>query len=58
MYVHVMSDEQVTASITPYQYGPSDWATLGRLFVDVGPEAKLIAAEIAMKLSDKTRPVR
>jgi hypothetical protein len=58
VYVHVMSDERVTTSITAYQFGPSDWAILGRLFVDVGPEAKVIAAEITKKLSDETHAVR
>ncbi len=56
--VHVTHDEHVTASITPYQFGPSDWAILGTLFVDSRPEADLIAGEIAKKLSDDKTAVR
>ena len=48
--VNVTPDERVTASITPYQFVGSDWAILGRLFVDSRPEAELIAGEIASKL--------
>ena len=50
--VNVTADERVTASMTAYQYVASDWAILGRLFADFGPEAELIAREIASKLSD------
>ena len=49
--VNVTPDQRVTASITPYQFVASDWAILGRLFVDSRPEAELIAGEIARKLS-------
>jgi hypothetical protein len=50
--VQVMPDEHVTASITTYQFGPSDWAILGKLFADFRPEAELIAREVARKLSE------
>lgn len=50
--VQVTPDEHVTASITPYQFGPSDWAILGKSFVDFRPEAELIAKELASKLND------
>jgi hypothetical protein len=55
--------ERVTASITPYVQGPSDWAILGKLFNDRGPqatetEAESIAAEIRGQLSGKTGPAR
>jgi hypothetical protein len=53
--VQVTADEHVTAIITPYQFGPSDWAILGRAFADFRPEAKLIAGEIAAKLSGSPR---
>jgi hypothetical protein len=32
---------------------PTDWAILGRFFVDRGPEASVIAAEVAGELHDK-----
>ena len=51
IHVHVARDGHVRASITPYQYGPSDWAILGRLFVDSQPEEELIARQIAKKLN-------
>jgi len=51
-------DEHVTASITPYQFGPSDWAILGTLFADFRSETELIAGEIAKKLSDDKNAVR
>ena len=50
--VNVTADERVAATITPYQYVASEWAILGRLFADFEPEAKLIAREIASKLSE------
>jgi len=53
--VQLSVDEQVAATITPYQYGPSDWAILGSAFADFSPEAKLIAGEIAGKLSGSPR---
>ena len=53
--VQVAADEHVTATITPYQFGPSDWAILGGAFADLSPEAKLIAGEIAGKLSGSPR---
>jgi hypothetical protein len=56
--VHVTAGEHVTASIMPYQFGPSDWAILGPLFADFRPEAELIAGEIASKLSDDKNTVR
>jgi hypothetical protein len=58
VYVHVTPEERVTASITAYQFGPSDWAILGRLFADFGPEAGSIATEIGRKLSDDRPPAR
>ena len=50
VYVRVAPDEHLTASIAAYQFGPSDWAMLGRLFVDSRPEAELISREITSKL--------
>ena len=50
VYVRVAPDEQLTASITPYQFGPSDWALLGRRFADFRPVAELISQEIAGQL--------
>ena len=50
IYVRVAPDEHLTASITPYQFGPSDWAILGALFADFRPEAELISREINSKL--------
>jgi len=47
LFLRVASDGEATASITPYQFGPSDWASLGKLFADFGPEAKEIAAAVA-----------
>ena len=49
LYLRVPAAGRVTASITPYQFGPSDWASLGPLFADFGPEAKEIAAAIGEK---------
>ena len=48
----------MTANITAYRYGPSDWATLGKLFVDYGPNADAIAAEIANMLNEGKHAVR
>jgi hypothetical protein len=56
--VHVTVDEHVTASITPYQFGPSDWAILGPLFADCRPEAELIAGEITRKLRSEKNAAR
>ena len=57
--VRVTQDEHVTASITPYQFGPSDWAILGTFFADFPPEeAELIAEEIAKKLSNDKNAAR
>ena len=58
LYVRITPQQKVTASITPYQFGPSDWATLGRLFVDFRPEAESVAAEISKRLSDFDHGVR
>jgi hypothetical protein len=58
VYVHFMSEERVMVSITAYQFGPSDWTMLGRLFGDFSSEERLIAAEIAKKLSDDRHAVR
>ncbi len=58
IHVRVTQDEHVTASITPYQFGPSDWAILGTLFADFRPEAELIAGEIAKQLNDDKNAVR
>ena len=52
VYVRVTSAGGVRAAITAYQFGPSDWAILGRLFADFGPEANSIATEITKKLND------
>jgi hypothetical protein len=56
--VHVTAGEHVTATITPYQFGPSDWAILGPLFADFRPEAELIAGEITRKLSSEKNAAR
>ena len=56
--VHVTTGEHVTASIMPYQFGPSDWAILGPLFADFRPEAEFIAGEIASKLSDDKNAIK
>jgi hypothetical protein len=56
--VQVTPDENVTASITPYQFGPSDWAILGKLLADFRPEAELVARELASKLNDNKKKVR
>ena len=53
--VQVTPDEHVTASITPYQFGPGEWAILGKLFVDFRPEAEVIGREIASKLSERRK---
>jgi hypothetical protein len=50
IYLRVAPDEHLTASITPYQFGPSDWAILGPLFADLRPEAELISREISSEL--------
>ncbi len=55
IHVRVTPDERVMASITPYQFGPSDWAVLGTLFADCRPEAELISREIAGKLTATKR---
>jgi hypothetical protein len=47
LFLRVASDGEATATITPYQLGPSDWASLGKLFADFEPEAKEIAAAVA-----------
>ena len=51
--VDVTAEEAVTANITAYEFVLSDWAILGKLFVDFDPEARTVAAEIAKKLNDK-----
>jgi hypothetical protein len=56
--VHVTAGEHLTASITPYHFGPSDWAILGPLFADCRPEAELIAKEITRKLSSEKNAAR
>jgi hypothetical protein len=56
--VHVTAGAHVTASITPYQFGPSDWAILGPLFADCRPEAELIAREITGKLRSEKDAAR
>ena len=56
--VHVIAGEHVTATITPYQFGPSDWAILGPLFADFRPEAELIAGEITRKLRSEKNAAR
>ena len=58
IYVHVTTDEKVTANITPYQFIGSDWAILGRLAADFRPEAESIAGEIAKKLTDHRGVIR
>jgi hypothetical protein len=53
--VHITVDEHVVATITPYQFVGSDWAILGKSLADFRPEAKLMAGEIAGKLSGPAR---
>jgi hypothetical protein len=53
--VCVTLNQHVTATITAYLFGPSDWAILGAAFSGFRPEAKLIAGEIAGKLSGPAR---
>jgi hypothetical protein len=48
--VQVAADGRVTACITPYRFGPSDWAILGRAFIDTRPEAELLAKELTLRL--------
>lgn len=50
-HVHVLPDETVTAKITAFQLGPSDWAVLGTRFANHDPESQLMAEEITEKLS-------
>ncbi len=52
IHAQVTQDDHVTVSITPYQFGPSAWASLGRAFVDARSEGELIAKEITDKLRD------
>ena len=53
LYIQVMSTGEVTASITAYQFGPSDWVILGSLFAHhFDPEARSIAAEISRQLQE------
>jgi hypothetical protein len=58
IWVHVAADDKVTASITPYQFGPSDWAILGPIFADPQPEADLIAEEIGRRLREAAKAAR
>lgn len=60
IYVQVTPQEEVTASMTAYQFHGSDWAILGRLFVgsDYGLEAEAIAGQIADYLSGKRKAIR
>ena len=44
--LRVLSNGVATATITAYQFGPSTWATLGKLFADFGPEAREIATAV------------
>lgn len=52
MYVHVTADGSPTVSITPHAFIISGWGILGKRLVDLDPEAKVIAGEIAEKLKD------
>lgn len=49
VYVRISPAGDVTAEISAYQFGPSDWSTLGLLFADFSQEANSIASEIAKK---------
>lgn len=51
-YVHVTADGSPTVSITPHAFIISGWGILGKRFVDLDPEARVIAGEIAKKLKD------
>jgi hypothetical protein len=57
IYVRVMPEDKVTASITPYQFHASDWATLGKMFVGDACrlEAESITGEITQKLKDNRK---
>ena len=52
VYVHVTADGPPTVSITPHAFIISGWGILGKRLVDLDPEAKVIAVEIAEKLKD------
>jgi hypothetical protein len=53
LYVQVTPENRVAASLTPYQFHASDWASLGKLFVGdtYRLEAGSIAGEITQKLA-------
>jgi hypothetical protein len=53
IYVRVTPEDKVTASITPYQFHASDWASLGRVFVGdtYRAEAESMTREITEKLN-------
>ena len=50
--VKVTKRDHVTVTITPYQFGPSEWALLGPALADFRPEAELISREMASKLNN------
>jgi hypothetical protein len=59
--LRVLSNGQTAVTITPYQFGPSDWASLGRLFADFEPESKEIAGAVTRKYNETRRaepPIR
>jgi len=58
IHLHVASGGGVAASITAYQFGPSDWAILGKLFADFQPEADSIAAELTRELRREPRTTK
>ena len=55
MNVHVTADGSATVSITPHAFIISGWGILGKRLVDLDPEARVIADEIAEKLKDRAR---
>ena len=58
LYLRVTPEQMVTAKITPYQFHASDWASLGRVFVNLQPEAELIAAEISKLLKSAEQQMK
>lgn len=60
IYVRVVSEQEVTTTITAYQFHGSDWATLGRLFVgaDYRAEAASITSEVRKSLWENRERLR
>jgi len=50
VYVHVTAAGTATVSITPYAFIISGWGILGKGLVDLDPQARVMAGEMAEKL--------